>query len=148
MCRQFVVQNQKLMEENHNLVRKIEEGSREKERRLEDFLILLLAHNNKSLAHETPLSITNSERHSSASPLEVIANNLEGSHQMHCLRDAIEGYGKRSESKKRNEVSDEVWEREKSESGAIIEEDHSFMSIHDFLNADDYDSNMHLEESR
>lgn len=35
MCKHFMVQNQKLMEENQNLIKKMEEESREKERKLE-----------------------------------------------------------------------------------------------------------------
>jgi hypothetical protein len=34
MCKHFMVQNQRLMEENQNLIRKMEEESREKERKL------------------------------------------------------------------------------------------------------------------
>jgi Skp family chaperone for outer membrane proteins len=35
MCKRFLQQNQKLLEENQTLVKKMEKDSREKERRLE-----------------------------------------------------------------------------------------------------------------
>ena len=40
----MVKQNQKLMEENQNLVRKLENGYREREKKMEDFLLMLMNH--------------------------------------------------------------------------------------------------------
>jgi hypothetical protein len=64
MCKRFLVQNQKLLEENQTLVKKMEKESKEKEKRLEEFLIYLLAQKNaRALTDAEPgqLSITNHE---------------------------------------------------------------------------------------
>ena len=42
MCKQCVNQNKKLMSENSSLLRKIEEDNREKDRRVEQCLFMLL----------------------------------------------------------------------------------------------------------
>ena len=42
MCKQCVSQNKKLMSENSNLLRKIEEDNREKDRRVEQCFFMLL----------------------------------------------------------------------------------------------------------
>lgn len=62
MCKHFMLQNQKLMEENQNLIKRMEEESREKEKKLEEFLLLLLTQTNtKTINAEGSgmLSITN-----------------------------------------------------------------------------------------
>lgn len=67
MCKHFLLQNQRLLEENNNLVIKMENDSREKERRLEEFLLQLLAQKNaraiKGSYLGPILSITNDEYH-------------------------------------------------------------------------------------
>ena len=83
------MQNQRLLEENQNLVQKMDKESREKEKRLEEFLIYLLAQKNARAINGNgengQLSITNSEdlempmpeKNSDATPLEILANSMD-----------------------------------------------------------------------
>lgn len=59
---------------------------------------------------------------------------------MRKLRDAIDNTYFKSNNHKLNE---QTWEKEKIEAPAD-QEDNSFMSVNDFINADDYDLAMHL----
>lgn len=103
MCKHFLAQNQRLLEENQNLVRKMESESREKEKRLEEFLIFLLTQNNtKQLGPNEPgpmLSLTNHEYENNSpmvkvedegTPLEILSNAMEQSDHMKKVKSLIE----------------------------------------------------------
>lgn len=54
LCRHFIEQNQRLLEENQSIVKRMEEEEREKERKLEELLVFLLTQkNSKGLINGT-----------------------------------------------------------------------------------------------
>jgi hypothetical protein len=64
MCKHFIFENQRLIEENKNIVNKMEQESTQKEERLEEFLYCLVTHNTtpQITTNDIPsLSLTNSE---------------------------------------------------------------------------------------
>ena len=98
-----MVQNQKLMEENNSLIQQMEEESREKEKRLEEFLIMLLSQKRGLGPSEGPLSIANEEylEGGGETPLEVLSHRLEENDQYQHVRRLIDSiYGKGSKKTK------------------------------------------------
>lgn len=115
MCKRFLMQNQRLLEENQNLVQKMDKESREKEKRLEEFLIYLLAQKNARAINgngdNAQLSITNSEdlgmqmpeKNSDATPLEILANSMDNNEHFKKMKNILNSaYNRRSSKQKNN----------------------------------------------
>jgi hypothetical protein len=178
MCKRFLVQNQKLLEENQTLVKKMEKESKEKEKRLEEFLIYLLAQKNaRALTDAEPgqLSITNHEApiaelkgdafNSDATPLEVLGNNMDQDEGFRKMKSMLQSAYNNRRSRRRERNFTIVPHREEEDPHAPAdplhsigplhneesepisdipmathreEDNKSYLSINDFINAEEY----------
>lgn len=84
LCRHFIEQNQRLLEENQSIVRRMEEEDKEKERKLEELLVFLLTHKDGRSLKNNPsehLRLTNYEHpiksEGEDTPLEAIGNSMD-----------------------------------------------------------------------
>lgn len=115
------------MEENQSLIRKMENDAREREKRLEDLLVALVNKANlPQLAEQLTVTDGNAQQ-----PLQT-ANLVKVLQESPPVKHYFMGHGE-------GEVKDEL---------DMEHDDNSFLSINDFINADDYENEINLEESR
>lgn len=142
---------------------------------MEDFLLMLLSQvHSKQLincsngVNEPLLSIGNGSLKNSylqqrqISPLEAIASNLQKNEQFNKIKGLIESvYGRRNHHRRDNNYTyvnstgvksqQELSQmhREYSEVGLTLQkQDDGFLSIHNFMDADDFQQEINLQESR
>lgn len=110
------------MEENQSLIRKMENDAREREKRLEDLLVALVNKANLPQLAEQ-LTITDGNTHPSPLPLQT-ANLVKALHESSPVKNHFMGHSE-------GEMKDEL---------VMENDDNSFLSINDFINADDYEN--------
>lgn len=116
------------MEENQSLIRKMESDARDREKRLEDLLVALVNKANLPQLAEQ-LTITDGSTHQP--PLHTASGVKSFHHEGSPAKNPFMQHG--------GEAKDEL---------GMENDDNSFLSINDFINADDYENEINLEESR